>query len=125
MSYDLLIRKDDMFSASVDAEVILSFFSDMPGINIFSDDFSEFKFLESDLRAEIYLEYVDSSGEVIDWKTSRNLVNSKQTVNAIRVCIPYAHMHNDNRDQVYFLLGKRIAEYLNWQLYDQQTSQYL
>jgi hypothetical protein len=115
MSYDLIIRADETYSRSIPHTPLQSFVDQIPNYSqgAFQDD-------SRDLFMNISLEYIANIEEQDSVSASHSGL-----VNVIRLHIPYSKLHDDNRDDVYFDMARKIADHVGWSLYDCQTDKYM
>jgi hypothetical protein len=120
MSYDLVIQSNNFHRLSVDTKALALMISGMDNIVPYSHRFFQFNVPAENLAAELYLEFIDADGIVVEWSDTDI---SNVTTNCIRLCIPYANMHDDDRSLQYFNLARTIARQLSWKVYDMQTGE--
>ncbi len=125
MSYDLEIRSDDKYSEKADIEPLRAFVMKLPGIRLSGGQCCCYEDPQLQLYMEIDLEVVDEKGDRLDFILPEVNLLDKNSVNCIRLHVPYAHMHSDYRDQQYIDVGLKLAHQLHWHLYDCQLNTYL
>jgi hypothetical protein len=115
MSYDLQIRSDDDYSKSVPYGSLATFVSKLPKVKNFV-----FEDKKQQLFMNIDLEFMDKhAGESISGR-------DEGKVNVIALHIPYAFLHDDNRDTEYFdQIAYPLAKHIGWKLYDCQQDEYV
>lgn len=124
MSYDLEVRKDTSYSASSSLATVTNIITGIPHVLQTSEITFEFEVEKLDLFAEIYCEQIDDQGESIDLSMSIQGLK-KMKINCIRICVPYANLHRDVRDELYMLLSGEIAKQLGWKVVDLQINREL
>jgi len=116
MSYDIEISSDDRYSGHAEFSRIAAFIAALPhitpnGSNGFLYEVGDHSYMEIDL------ELVDAEGDGIEHA-------SRDTINCIRMHIPYSYMQSGhNHPTTYFTLCTTIAHYLHWRAIDLQTGQ--
>ena len=116
MSYDFEIRKDQHYSEVIDIGSITTYLASLPSMQLNGD--VGYLYQDGAHYAEIWLEHIRADGDI-----ETGLI---ETINCIRVTIPYAYMDATKVDtKRYFQLCRRIASHLGWKAYDQQKEQYL
>jgi hypothetical protein len=116
VSYDYEIASDRTYTCETDGQALQAFLATLPNVQIVSDGCGAYAVPSLDLFMHLYLEYVQVQGEASDLYH----VQFTPRVNCLRLCIPYAYMHHDERDQHYVVLGRTIAQHLGWRCYDEQ-----
>lgn len=115
MSYDITIHSDQRLSESISLESLIPFLE------------KEFKLVGQapnyhfERKVEnIYFEMdicnVNQEGDIIEYENGNN-------VNQINIHIPAAYFDTSNK--VALTTAKKIAEEINWQIFDEQTGEYL
>lgn len=120
MSYDLEIRSDDLYSVTSSLRRVTDILSLVPAVRQTSEITFGFEVESLNVYAEIYCEHLDDQGESTDLFAAQPN-REGVAINCIRVCIPYAHVHQDKRDELYVLLGGEVAKHLGWKVVDLQT----
>jgi hypothetical protein len=115
MSYDLEIRSDDDYSQSVPHDSLATFVGKLQKVNNFV-----FEDKKQKLFMNIDLEFMDKDAGESDGE------KDKGQVNVIALHIPYAFLHDDNRDTEYYdRIAYPLATHLGWKLYDCQQDDYV
>jgi hypothetical protein len=109
----------------VDVDLVCSILSNEKNVTVISDYSFNYEVPQLRLRALIYLEKfnetTDNTGTIENDIDDDNI----SRVNCVLICVPYAFKHADNRDWSYVSLGLRIAKELGWELYDEQSGEYI
>jgi len=114
MSYDIEICSDDGYTAHADFQHVYAFIASLP--DIIENGPIGFTYEAGDhYYMEIDLELVDADG---NWTDNE----SPDSINCIRMHIPYRHMQRAYVDPArYFEICTAIAHYLHWRAIDLQT----
>lgn len=121
MSYDFEIRSDALYLGSSSLRAVTEVLSRIPFVSQTSESTFEFTLDSLDIYAEIYCEYIDDQGESTDLAELEH--NPEATlINCVRLCVPYANLHRDKRDELYASLGGEVARQLSWKVVDLQTN---
>jgi hypothetical protein len=121
MSYDFEIRSDALYSGGSSLRAVTEVLSHIPFVSQTSESTFEFTLESLDIYAEIYCEYMNDQGESTDLS---EIEHNPEVIliNCVRVCVPYANLHRDKRDELYTSLGGEVAKQLNWKVVDLQIN---
>jgi hypothetical protein len=113
MSYDLEIRSDDDRSQVIPHAKAAKVIRPLAGVT----PNGRRGFLYKDAGKK---QHMQIDPQFIAEGESKNVPE----INCIRLHIPYAFMHDNNDDLLYFDLAERIAKGIGWSVYDAQLGEY-
>ena len=125
MSRDFEIRSDDHYSVSVNRHELSTFLISLPYVTILEDRYGEYNLPDQSTFMPIYLVWYTENEE--ECHIDNRMVNfaDRDQVNAIQLHLSAHIQQPNNAYQACLRLGFKIADYLNWCLYDCDDDVYL